>query len=192
MSDIKSVFAENLAAARRQAGLSQAELGEKLNYSDKSVSKWERGEGMPDVPTLKVIADMFGVTSDWLLTDHNGEPAPVIEAKRPKVNFKNIIRIAMLGVWTAGVIVMVTRWLVFSQIFWLCLVIALPASLVVWLVLNSIWNGGRRNIWLVQGLVLSVFILMYCIFFDKNPWQIVFIAVPVHLIAYLSFRILKR
>ena len=192
MNKIKSVFAGNLAAARRQAGWSQAELGEKLNYSDKSVSKWERGDGMPDVATLKVIADLLGVTTDWLLTEHEGETVPVQNDLPSKVNYRNIIRVALLSVWTAGVIVMVILWLVLSKVFWLCLVVPLPASMIVWLVLNSVWNGGKRNVWLVQGLLLSFFILMYCIFFDKNPWQIIFIAVPAQLIAYFSFRILKR
>ena len=64
---LKENFSHNLACYRRRAGLTQLELAEKLNYSDKSVSKWERGESLPDIAVLKEIADLFGVTLDYLV-----------------------------------------------------------------------------------------------------------------------------
>ena len=67
MSDIKTAFAENLQILRKEAHITQSELAEKLNYSDKAISKWERAEAIPDVITVKEIADTFGVTVDWLL-----------------------------------------------------------------------------------------------------------------------------
>ena len=57
-------IAKNITELRRAHGLTQAALAEKLDYSDKSVSKWERAEGLPDVICLKRIADLFGVTVD--------------------------------------------------------------------------------------------------------------------------------
>ena len=71
MDELKSVVAENLKALRTTAGLTQGELAERLNYSDKAVSKWERGESLPDVQVLKQLADMYGVGVDYLLSsDH--------------------------------------------------------------------------------------------------------------------------
>ena len=60
MDDLKNILAENLIKYRKAANLTQAELAEKINYSDKAVSKWERAAGMPDVDVLKQIADLFG------------------------------------------------------------------------------------------------------------------------------------
>ena len=74
MIDYKAVFADNLSHLRSHKGWTQLELAEKLNYSDKTVSKWERGESMPDVIMLKQISDLFGITIDELLTDHKGKP----------------------------------------------------------------------------------------------------------------------
>ena len=59
MTDLKPIFAENLAVLRKKKGWTQLELAERLNYSDKAVSKWERGESLPDVTILKQIADLF-------------------------------------------------------------------------------------------------------------------------------------
>ena len=67
MNDIKDIFAKNLSKLRQASGMTQLELGERLNYSDKTVSKWERGESIPDAGMLKQIADEFGVSVDYLL-----------------------------------------------------------------------------------------------------------------------------
>ena len=81
MSEIKPIIAKNIASLRTSAGLTQLELAEKLNYSDKAVSKWERGESTPDVAVLTHIADLFGVPLDYLVReDHSGMPTPEFEA----------------------------------------------------------------------------------------------------------------
>ena len=88
MEDIKSIIAENIVQLRRANGMTQIDLAEKLNYSDKAVSKWERGESVPDISVLKNIADLFGVTVDFLITaDHDPSELEVgedIELQRKK------------------------------------------------------------------------------------------------------------
>ena len=71
---LKQIIAQNIVFLRKQAGMTQLDLAEKLNYSDKAVSKWERGDSVPDIAVLKDIADLFGVTVDYLLKeDHAAE-----------------------------------------------------------------------------------------------------------------------
>ena len=60
--ELKAIVAKNLVALRKNAGFTQIELAEKLNYSDKAVSKWERGESLPDIETMKRIADLYCVS----------------------------------------------------------------------------------------------------------------------------------
>ena len=79
MSDIKSVVAKNIAELRQANGMTQLELAEKLNYSDKAVSKWERGDSMPDISVLVEIADLFHVSLDYLI--HEDHTAAQAEAK---------------------------------------------------------------------------------------------------------------
>ena len=71
---VKSQIGANIAACRKRIGLTQAGLAEKLNYSDKAISKWERGESIPDVITLMQLAEQFGVTVEELLADPNALP----------------------------------------------------------------------------------------------------------------------
>ena len=65
--DILENIAANITSLRRREGMTQAALAEKLGYSDKSISKWERADGTPDIVCLKRIADLFGVSVDYLL-----------------------------------------------------------------------------------------------------------------------------
>ena len=77
MDELKLIFASNLIRLRTAAGMTQAELGEQLNYSDKSISKWERGEAIPDAAVLKRMSEIFGVTVDYLLNEHDAwQPGP--------------------------------------------------------------------------------------------------------------------
>lgn len=71
MDELKAVFASNLIRLRTEAGLTQAELGRQLNYSDKTISKWERAEAMPDALVLLLMGEMFHVTVDYLLHEHS-------------------------------------------------------------------------------------------------------------------------
>ena len=70
---LRNQIGSNIAAYRKQAGLTQAGLAEKLNYSDKAVSKWERGESVPDVMTLVQLAELFQIPVGELLADPNAQ-----------------------------------------------------------------------------------------------------------------------
>ena len=71
--NLRAIIAANIAELRKSRSMTQQDLAARLNYTDKAISKWERGESVPDIIVLKQIADMFGVTVDYLLT---GQPSP--------------------------------------------------------------------------------------------------------------------
>lgn len=75
-------FSQRLQTARKQHKLTQSEVAEKLNVSFQAVSLWERGETMPEVEKLIEIADLYGVTIDWLLRG-NAEPTVEIDFVEP-------------------------------------------------------------------------------------------------------------
>ena len=100
MEDVKPIIAKNITALRQANKMTQIDLADQLNYSDKAVSKWERGESVPDITVLKAIADLFGVTVDYLLQEDHAapasEPAPQPVSKRaPTI----ITLLSMLLVW---------------------------------------------------------------------------------------------
>ena len=99
MNDLKGIIAKNIIDLRRQNGMTQAELAERLNYSDKAVSKWERGESVPDIAVLKSIADIFSVTVDFLITAEH-QNVSLLMPKRNKLHSRN--RKLILGMRTSA------------------------------------------------------------------------------------------
>ncbi len=193
MEDLKLVFASNLIRLRTGAGLKQTELGEKLNYSDKSISKWERAEALPDAAVLKKMAEIFGVTVDYLLTGHDQwEPSEDANVRRALTFSTTMVTgVAIASIWTLALLTFVILWLL-GETEWLILIWAIPVSLVTLLVFNSVWNAGRNNRFIVAGLVFSVILLVYLSLLSSNPWQLFLLVVPAEIVVFLSFRIKKH
>ena len=129
--NLNEIFAKNIIYLRTKNNLTQLELAEKLNYSDKAVSRWERGEAIPDAKVLVAMSEIFGVTIDNMLKKEIKE-----KHIRPKINirnFNNITGISFLGVWTAALLTFIILW-IYGNPLWLVFVYALPVSLIVLLV----------------------------------------------------------
>ena len=198
MEEMKLSLAGKLIRLRKQAGLTQAELGEKLSYSDKAVSKWERGESMPDAYVLSQMARLYGTTVDSLLSEAEPWMDPVAKKKKedrenaPRFSGAFVTLTAIMAIWTMAVIMFVSFWLLTDQIVWLVFVCAVPLSLITLLIFNSIWNKGRRNLIIVMALTACVVAFIYLLFLHRNPWQLFLILVPAEALVVLSFHIRKR
>lgn len=159
MEDIKNTVAKNITELRLLNNMTQMELAEKLNYSDKTISKWERAESSPDISILVEIADLFGVTLDYLVKSENIEEA-VKETRQneAKYNRRVISYISESIVWFIALFAFILTTLITSRATfqWLYFVYALPISLIVRLVFNSIWFNPRKNYFIISGLVWSI------------------------------------
>ena len=191
MDDLKVITASNIINLRTAKGMTQAELGELLSYSDKSVSKWERAEAVPDAYVLKKMSEIFGVTVDYILNFHD-EWVPPESIKKDERGFRSkvITAVAIAGIWTLASLIYIIGWLLESN-WWLLFIYALPVSLITLLVLNSVWESGKNNRHIIHALVASVFLTIYLTFISYNPWQILLLLIPAELIVFLSFRIKK-
>ena len=191
MDDLKKVVAGNIIKLRTSMNLTQAQLGEKLNYSDKSISKWERGESVPDVFVLKTIADMAGVTVDYIITPHDPDEEEQIEAKGPRDSRRFITLTVLAGIWALAVLVFVVLWL--CGIFnWLIFVYAIPVSLITLLVLNSVWGDRSWNLYIISGLVWGVICSIYLTAIKFNWWQLFLLGIPAQIIIIFAFSIRRR
>ena len=94
MNDIKFIVAKNITQLRQEKKMTQLELAEQLNYSDKAVSKWEHADSMPDIATLVEIANIFGVTLDYLVEEEHKKPV-VKEKKEPQFNHGIIMAVSV-------------------------------------------------------------------------------------------------
>ena len=191
MEDLKKIVAKNITALRVSAGMTQSDLGEQLLYSDKSISKWERGDALPDVIVLKKMSTIFGVTVDYLLQDHGDDKVGVRVPSRMKYSRSMVTLLSVAGVWAVALFTFVVIWIL-GNFFWQIFVYAIPVSFLLWLIFNSVWNGGHRN-WLpISGMMIGLVASVYLSFLEQNWWQL-FLLIPVaELIIFLSFRIRKK
>lgn len=187
MQELKFIIAKNITELRKQYSLTQFELAQKLNYSDKAVSKWERGEATPDIAVLKEIADLFSVSLDYLVEEvHQKVPEQRLVTKLKLHNRSVITAISILLVWMVATFAFVTTDIVIENIraHWLAFVYAVPISMVVWLVFNSIWFKKHRNFLIISLLVWSAIASFYItvLLFGNNLWQVFMLGIPAQII----------
>ncbi len=202
---VKLQIGSNIAACRKRIGLTQAGLAEKLNYSDKAVSKWERGESVPDVLTLMQLAQLFGVRLNALVEDPDALPdnpgviqramSQVSEKALKRKADKNVIlALSSTLVWFVALLVFVVLTTLSIPYGWMAFVYALPVNAIVLLSLRSAWRDFRRNPLLISCIVwgglLSIYLslLVYC----KFHAELVFLlGIPGQIAIFLWFRMFR-
>lgn len=192
--NINKTIAENIAFLRTTNKMTQLELAEKLNYSDKAVSKWERGDSVPDIKVLLKIASIFQVNINYLLENHGIEELPIISDKKKKVNLKALTTMSLVAFWTAVLLAFIICYIVLEKAIWHILVYAVPVSLVMMLVFNSTWNtSGKRafnNFLIISALCWDALVTVW--FTDHKLALIMWLGIPIQIIVFLSFRIFKK
>lgn len=196
----------NIAAYRKRQGLTQAGLAEKLNYSDKAVSKWERGESAPDVVTLVDIAEQLHVSVNELLEDPNELPADsgsrvektmervVQRALKRKANKNIILGLSSILVWFVAVLCFVVLSSVEIDFSWLALVYAIPANCIVMLSLRSAWKDFRWNRALISGIMWGSLVSLYITLLmlgGINIWKMFLLGIPGQIAILLWFRLFR-
>ncbi|MBQ3094349.1 MAG: helix-turn-helix transcriptional regulator [Clostridia bacterium] len=167
MRDIKPVVAKNLTSLRQARGMTQLELAEQLNYSDKTVSKWERGESLPDVAVLAEIAAIFDVTLDYFVKEtHQSPPKP-----RSRVRYWVLVLITVAAVWVLALSAFAVLRMSApdSPFHWLAFLYTVPVSLILWLIFNSLWFTPRLNYVIISLLMWSA---LLCIHLSLLPFGI--------------------
>jgi len=190
MEDIKPIIAKNIVNLRKSTNLTQAELAEKLNYSDKAVSKWERAESIPDITILKKVADMFNVTVDYLLEpDHkNIDDGLKTISRQIKLNRLIITLLSACIVFLIATIVFVGFRLYPFQLrsySWMIYIYAIPVACIVLLVFNSIWGKRKINFLIISLLLWSALLCVYLSFLPYNIGLIFLIGAPAQVIIVL-------
>ena len=189
LEELKLITASNLINLRTASGMTQAELGEKLNYSDKTISKWERAEAIPDAFVLKQLSEIYGVSVDNLLASHDEwKPIPAEEPETEQISYSTnrIMAVAILGVWTLALTAFVALWLAHIML-WQVFAIALPVSMLVYLVLICFFHKRKQLQYVIGLFVLSLFICIYLLSYPRyNPWQLFLLIIPAELIVFLS------
>ena len=198
---INERIAKNLAYYRKLSGLTQAELAQKINYSDKSVSKWESANGVPDVYVLLKLADLYGVTVHDLVGEN------IDERKEPKKSTKTNSSLIMLLssglVWLVAIAFFSIMKIIAPQhAWWLSFLYAAPVTALVVVVLSAVFHRRATNFFSISILVWTGLTSFYVSFQVIAPhseimegiWSIYLVGAvfQVLLILWTIFRITRR
>lgn len=165
---LKSIIADNITYFRKRSGLTQGKLAELISYSDKSVSKWERGDGIPDVTVLVKMAEIFDVTVNDLVSQDKPE-----EKVLPNRQRKHILIdvMSILLVWLVATVVFVGL-RVFLPEFdsaWISYILAIPVSAIVQLVFACIWWNHTVQFFSISVVVWTCALGIQMVFFQFVP-----------------------
>lgn len=193
MKDIKPIIAANLSKFRKKKGLTQAELAEKLNYSDKAVSRWERGDTMPDISVLYELCEFYGITLDILASEDASEDD--LDKVYDKNSLAYRILVMLLGVsfvWMFATVVYIYSNLKDNgNYFWMAFIWAIPLTCVV------LKMTGRGFITTVVKIIIdsvflwSVITCVYLQFIKYNMWMVFLLGIPMQAIIILWVRLKK-
>ena len=186
----QELLAKNLTYYRKASGLTQLELAEKFNYSDKSVSKWERGEGFPDIFVLKSLADFYGITvDDFYATEHKK-----ITVKQSQKRKQIYIRLLSLGI--CWLVVVLTFFLLNTLLpkdakfqTWLTFIYGTLASSIIWLVWEFIYHNRFYRMIAASLVIWTAALSLYLTFLlliDNYPLIFV-VATPLQILEILWY-----
>lgn len=193
--ELKSIVAKNLVDLRKNAGFTQIEIAEKLNYSDKAVSKWERGESLPDVETIKKLADLYSVSVDAILREQKDITKRIHKYALTPSQRMLIILISVGLVWAVATTV-------FSVLCWVdvdnllasySFILALPVTFIVIIVFNSMWGKVWINLLAASALLWTTALCVYLLISLSYRWLCFIVPIPLQvvLIFFYGLKILN-
>lgn len=194
MKNIREIIGENLAQLRKDAKLTQLELAEKFNYSDKSISKWEKGETLPDIVTLNELCEFYGVTLDYLTHEITSENISKYKKPNSKDHYNKIMITALLTtlIWMIATIIYVWSLIKFNDGLWMAFVWSVPASCLL-VAYSNHRNFHDRIVYFVSTslFVWSGLVASFLQFLSDRVWTIFLLGIPLQIIAYLYWRVKK-
>ncbi|MDE7306107.1 MAG: helix-turn-helix domain-containing protein [Clostridia bacterium] len=199
MDELKDTIAKNLIQLRTQAHLTQLQLAEKLNYSDKAVSKWERGEAIPDVRVLVQLARLYNISVDDIINTSAAAAVQKAEKGRRNVNKKRLmITLLSIGlVWFVATVVFMIFYFIpaTANHAWLAFIFAPFACGVVLTVFSVKWGNWITNILSCSLIIWSLAVIFHIFvmtFTDFNKMYFLYIVAGVFEILVILWFTLRR
>lgn len=188
MENYRHNIAVNLTQLRKKKGLTQSQLAKELHYIDKAISKWENEYTVPSLETVIEIAKFYGVTVDYIISDHTGTEPQVKEVERKyQLNSRNkfiISFMSCLGVWFLACVLYTLSMIFFNVEYdWMIFIWAVPACFIAMVVFNEIWGRRKARVYLISGLMWTLFtaVFVHLIMYNINLWMLFIIAIPIQI-----------
>ncbi len=179
MEDVKKIVSQNLVRLRKESNLTQAELAKRINYSDKAISRWEKGEVIPDLETIYALSETFGVPVS-AITEKQAETERT-EDETPAIRQKILSQIFLLcEIWFVVCVIYVYVKITRETSIWQLFVWGVPASAIV------LWFFTRKDkkadVLLFVYASIFVWSLITCVYLHllaANPWYLFFAGLPL-------------
>ena len=201
MESLKHIIARNLTSLRKKSHLTQAELAEKVSYSDKSVSKWETGETTPSIEILKTLAVFYNVTVDDIINkDFNVEST--FSIKEQKISHLAIVLLSIFSVLLLAIALftffLMSKNIVLNKMCWLFFIYFIPCSSILAIIGCAVWGTKHKHAWIIiissllmWSIILSIYLSLFVIG-NINMWTLWIIGVPIEIMLILAFKIRKK
>lgn len=185
--DVKPIIAENLTMLRKKKGITQAELAEVLDYSDKAISRWEHGDTLPDINVLCELCDFYGVTLDFLVQKGDGQIKERIKSKKLLINNILVCALSVAIIWLVATTIFVYGNTMRGANFWVAFIWAIPVSCAVVLRLGKGWLA-RTAVMVIQSVFLWTLITSIVLqFMEYGLWMFYVAGVPAQVIIVLKY-----
>ena len=183
---LRKTVAKNIAQYRKAHHDTQLDLATKLNYSDKSVSKWERGESLPDVYILSQIAELYGVSVSALI----GEIQP---PKESKPHYHMFILLLSLALTMAVATLLFSMFMICKVDYpaWMFFVYALPVCSIICIVFTSLWWGILWQGVSVSALIWTLGLSLYLSFELENV-SLIFLVCAAAQVLVILWELFRR
>lgn len=192
MESLRKIIGSNLAELRKERKITQLELAEMFGYTDKAISKWEKGDTLPDVETLYQLASFYGVTIDYLTNDIPLEEKEIITNPTKQTNIKaNRISIVLLSislVWMLATICFVWIMVFNSVNYYQVFIYAIPLTAIVLILFNKTWGERKYNFYIYTLFLWSLISSIYVGFLQYNLWPLFLLGVPSQILIFLWSR----
>ncbi|MCR4880251.1 MAG: helix-turn-helix domain-containing protein [Bacilli bacterium] len=192
MDDYSQIVAKNLIALRKSRDLTQQDFAKILNYSDKTISKWELGYAIPNVETLKQIADYYEVTVDYFLVPHqeiDSKPLPIMDRKIRRILIMALFDLFFFiaGATAFAAIASTTNnevicWPIFLWALSLCLLFNSICANQWWKHTLMPYIFVSATIW---GLLVTIYFTIIFSNYSYNFWYLFFMGLPVQFAAII-------
>lgn len=195
MEELKKIIADNLIYYRKQKGLTQLDIAEKLNYSDKAVSKWERAEAIPDVFILKQLADLYGIRLDDLLSTDKKKREKLVKTSAQKARMIRafVPAISCLFVWFLATLVYILPAIIIPEVTktWLIFIYALVINCILFVVFSCIWGKNLSRSLSISALIWTLLVAICLTINTEKIWLLLIVGVPLEIITLFSFGFIK-
>ena len=185
MNDLRSIIGNNLSSLRKNKKLTQLELAEKMGYSDKAVSKWEKGDTLPDIETLYQLCNFYQVTLDFLVDTKGLENKNLYKTKDDKSILANKISIAALLdsiVWIIATIIYVYLLIISKKNFWQVFVWAISLTALFTVFINKIYFKNKVCTFTCMTIFIwSLITSFYLTFLSYNVWPLFLVCIPIQI-----------